>query len=231
MDLNLPPCCFPSIGASLAEKLYASYNSAGAHAGLNYRGEPCPVWADLPADVRAKWEAVAAYATGWLRMDALLTKEQAPAMVVGVDPAEVPARATVTLEIPAPSIPELVTVEDPEAMALANEVPSELPGEYVPEGASTGMSFSWALIQMKYGLKVRRTGWNGKGMWVCLGKGQTSLPAEKFWNVHTRAFAEANGGFADVLPYIIMKTADNKVLMGWLASQTDMLAEDWDLAE
>jgi hypothetical protein len=31
----------------------------------------------------------------------------------------------------------------------------------------------------------------------------------------------------EVLPYIIMKTADDKILMGWLASQSDMLAEDW----
>lgn len=30
-----------------------------------------------------------------------------------------------------------------------------------------------------------------------------------------------------VLPCITMKTADNAILMGWLASQTDMLAEDW----
>ncbi|WP_418294851.1 Thoeris anti-defense Tad2 family protein [Microvirga ossetica] len=35
------------------------------------------------------------------------------------------------------------------------------------------------------------------------------------------------GQVAEVLPYIIMKTADDKILMGWLASQTDTLAEDW----
>jgi hypothetical protein len=94
------------------------------------------------------------------------------------------------------------------------------------------MNFSDALkVMIVDGDKVRRAGWNGKGMWICLGAGQTGLPAEKFWNVHTREFAEANGGTADVLPYFIMKTADNKILMGWLASQTDLNAEDWEIAE
>lgn len=94
------------------------------------------------------------------------------------------------------------------------------------------MDFANALEAMKYdGQKVRRAGWNGKGMWICLGDGTKNLPADKFWNRHTREFAESNGGTADVLPYFIMKTADNKILMGWLASQTDLVAEDWEIAE
>jgi hypothetical protein len=95
--------------------------------------------------------------------------------------------------------------------------------------ATKDMSFGEALRAMKAGTKVARSGWNGKGMWICRGDGQENLPADKFWNKHTRAFAEANGGHADVLPYLIMKTADGKILMGWLASQTDMLAEDWEI--
>jgi len=91
--------------------------------------------------------------------------------------------------------------------------------------------FDTAIRSMKDGAKVRRSGWNGKGMWICLGAGTEALPADKFWNKHSRAFAEANGGHADVLPYFIMKTADNKILMGWLASQTDMVAEDWEVAD
>jgi len=92
-------------------------------------------------------------------------------------------------------------------------------------------SFSMALDAMKGGHKVCRQGWNGKGMWICKGQGHPALPAEQFWNEHTKAFAESNGGTAEVLPYLIMKTADNKILMGWLASQSDMLAEDWMIAE
>lgn len=58
----MPPCCIPSAMATTAEILYCRYNAAGAPetAGLNYAGVPCPVWLDLPANVRAKWEAVAA---------------------------------------------------------------------------------------------------------------------------------------------------------------------------
>lgn len=91
------------------------------------------------------------------------------------------------------------------------------------------MNFGQALDAMNDGYRVARHGWNGKHMWICRGEGNPALPAANFWNPHTRAFAEANGGTAEVLPYLIMKTADNKILMGWLASQSDLLAEDWEL--
>lgn len=35
----------------------------------------------------------------------------------------------------------------------------------------------------------------------------------------------------EICPHIDMKTADNKLVIGWLASQTDMLAEDWNVVE
>jgi len=89
------------------------------------------------------------------------------------------------------------------------------------------MTFGLAIEALKRGDTVARTGWNGKGMWLCLGSGNPALEAAAFWNPHTRAFAESNGGTAPVLPYIIMKTAAGEILMGWLASQSDMLAEDW----
>ena len=41
--------------------------------------------------------------------------------------------------------------------------------------------------------------------------------------------AKEQGGYATVLPCITMKTATGEILMGWLASQTDMLAEDWGI--
>lgn len=90
--------------------------------------------------------------------------------------------------------------------------------------------FAWAVRQIKLGRKVQRSGWNGKDMWICRGEGCESLEADKFCDPHTREFAESNGGAAEVLPYILFKTADGKVLMGWLASQTDILADDWQLA-
>ena len=58
----VPACCTPTTDASVAEKLYCLYNAGGDPdtAGLNYEGKSCPVWVDLPPNVRAKWEAVAA---------------------------------------------------------------------------------------------------------------------------------------------------------------------------
>lgn len=87
--------------------------------------------------------------------------------------------------------------------------------------------FGQALRLIKQGHKVARSGWNGKGMWIALGAGNPALDANAFWNEHTRQFALNNGGAAEVLPYILFKTADDKILMGWLASQSDMLSEDW----
>lgn len=66
----------------------------------------------------------------------------------------------------------------------------------------------------------------GKGMWVALSPGSKALPAERFWAPQNRRHAEENGP-TDVLPCFTMKTATGEILMGWLASQTDMLAEDW----
>ena len=94
-----------------------------------------------------------------------------------------------------------------------------------------GLTFSLALENLKLGKKVARKGWNGKGMWIALGAGQENLPSDKFWNKHSKAHAEQNGGKANVLPYIIFKTANDEILMGWLASQTDMLSDDWEIVK
>ncbi|MGG1659518.1 DUF2829 domain-containing protein [Brevibacillus sp. NRS-1366] len=79
------------------------------------------------------------------------------------------------------------------------------------------MNFGQAIEALKQGEKVARTGWNGKGMWLFLVS-QLSLDVP------------INGGrntfFTGMQPFICMKTADEK-FVPWLASQTDMLAEDW----
>lgn len=96
------------------------------------------------------------------------------------------------------------------------------------------MNFGQAIEAMKQGAMVSRAGWNGKGMWIALsGAPMTcmSVAAKDFWSQHGRAFAESQGGYAGVLPCIIMKTATDEILMGWLASQTDMLAEDWGIVD
>jgi hypothetical protein len=95
---------------------------------------------------------------------------------------------------------------------------------------ANSMAFGEALIALKQGFRVARAGWNGKGMWLSLSCGETrEIPADSFWSPHNRQHAIESGGAAKVLPSITMKTATGEILMGWLASQTDMLAEDWQI--
>lgn len=97
------------------------------------------------------------------------------------------------------------------------------------------LDFGDAIRALKAGKRVARAGWNGKGMWLSLSAPPSdgpfalarSIPADSFWSENNRAYAEENGGFATVLPCITMKTATGEILMGWLASQSDMLATDW----
>ena len=100
-----------------------------------------------------------------------------------------------------------------------------------------GLTFGMALEYLKRGRKVARKGWNGKGMWLSLSgdgfAGETPLVRyvdhDKFWSKNNSDFAVEQGGCAKVLPCITMKTADDCILMGWLASQTDMLSDDWEV--
>ena len=92
------------------------------------------------------------------------------------------------------------------------------------------MNFGGALEALKAGKFVARAGWNGKGMYLWLMPAAT-VPVEWCKEPHLKALAEANGGAFEALGMIRMKTADNKVLTGWLASQTDMLAEDWQVLD
>lgn len=89
-------------------------------------------------------------------------------------------------------------------------------------------TFGQAVGSLKRGFKVRRKGWNGKGMWLWL-KQETMVKSEWCHDLALKAIADQNGGKIHALGTICMKTADNKILTGWLASQTDMLSEDWVL--
>lgn len=78
------------------------------------------------------------------------------------------------------------------------------------------MDFAGALAALRDGKYVRRTGWNGRGMWLRL--------------------AQARDGDRSVIPrypvraFIEMKDASNW-LVPWIASQGDMLALDWQLVD
>ena len=92
-----------------------------------------------------------------------------------------------------------------------------------------GMTFGQAIEAMKMGKKVARKGWNGKGMYLWL------LPAaevKREWCKDARLLeAFGDSDTLSCLGSIRMFTADKKVLTGWLASQTDMLSEDWNIVE
>lgn len=77
-------------------------------------------------------------------------------------------------------------------------------------------NFGQALEELKAGYKCYREGWNGKGMFLF-------MIACGAWEFQTDVSGTDE---IDTMPFICMKTADNK-LVPWLASQTDMLAEDW----
>lgn len=82
------------------------------------------------------------------------------------------------------------------------------------------MDFGDAIRSLKKGQRVTRTGWNGKGMWL--------RHIDLYLDAEFR-LVESGDSQGTWLPFIAMKTADNK-LVPWLASQTDMLAEDWQVA-
>lgn len=98
------------------------------------------------------------------------------------------------------------------------------------EGDNQALTFGDALHMLKLGKKVARAGWNGKGMWISLSGpiGGRKTHADHFWSKNNGDYArEQPEGCATVLPCFTMKTATGEILMGWLASQSDMLAEDW----
>ena len=92
------------------------------------------------------------------------------------------------------------------------------------------LTFGAAIEALKHGKKVTRMGWNGKGQYLWL-KPATTIKAEWCKDPMLKEIVDTNGGEAEALGTICMKTADNKILTGWLASQTDMLSEDWMIIE
>lgn len=89
------------------------------------------------------------------------------------------------------------------------------------------MNFGQALELLKSGRRVSRAGWNGKGMWLAYQRG---YPEGIAINKNTAdATGLAEGTVCKFLPYLIMRTAQGD-FVPWLASQTDILADDWSAA-
>lgn len=87
------------------------------------------------------------------------------------------------------------------------------------------MDFGQALVELKCAHKVSREGWNGKNMFVAL---QPGYPDGVAANANTAAaFGVTEGAEVVVRPYLAMWTADGQIVP-WVASQSDLLAEDWE---
>ena len=89
-------------------------------------------------------------------------------------------------------------------------------------------TFGDAIEALKQNKRVARMGWNGKNMFLFLLPAGT-VPTKAIHDSNLRQVIESqlDGETFEALGSIRMFTADKKILTGWLASQTDMLAEDW----
>lgn len=96
----------------------------------------------------------------------------------------------------------------------------ELEGKPLP-ATQRGMNFSVALAHLKGGQRVYRHGWNGKGMFVFMIPGTTVAPDQN-------PMVGLTGPDVSVtfLPQISMRTAQGQ-FVPWVASHTDLFAEDW----
>lgn len=87
------------------------------------------------------------------------------------------------------------------------------------------MNFGSALQALENGQKVAREGWNGRGMFIFL------VPGSRFEvNRPPLLGIYPEGTEINYRPHIDMKTVDGEIVP-WLASQTDVLAEDWVIVE
>lgn len=83
------------------------------------------------------------------------------------------------------------------------------------------MPFGMAIEAMKRGKKVTRRGWNGEGQFVDLRTVEVGYSEESTYKQ----------SFAFVFHFKNRKTGETGIQVGWLATQGDMLAEDWEIVE
>lgn len=87
------------------------------------------------------------------------------------------------------------------------------------------MDFGQALHALKNGQKVERAGWNGKGMFLFLVPGSTfTVNRAPLLGIYPE------GTTVNYRSHIDMKTADGEVVP-WVASQSDLLVDDWRIVE
>lgn len=85
------------------------------------------------------------------------------------------------------------------------------------------MNFGLALEAAKKGLRIARAGWNGRGMYVFLAD---------LVEMHTAAdLSEFQDQDVEISDLLVLRTAQETLQPGWLATQSDMLADDWHIVE
>ena len=91
------------------------------------------------------------------------------------------------------------------------------------------MRFGEAIEHARKGKRIAREGWNGKNMYVYMTSGHT-VPIE-YWEPMLTSQelteVEIERGEVIISDHLDMMSAQGVRIIGWLASQTDMLADDW----
>lgn len=100
----------------------------------------------------------------------------------------------------------------------------EVVGEETAAVPADTYSFGDAINFLKAGKKVARKGWNGKDMFLFL-----ATDIEFHTEADLSCVSDLEGDLT--MSAVVMKTADDRFCVGWLASQTDMLADDWFTVE
>ncbi|MBV4424935.1 DUF2829 domain-containing protein [Clostridium tyrobutyricum] len=89
--------------------------------------------------------------------------------------------------------------------------------------------FGYAIKELKEGFKVRRQGWNGKGMFLTLFKPQVLIAKSEDGRVGEKEWLIPGDIKLEIQKTVYLKTVQD-ALVPWTPSQTDMLATDWERA-
>lgn len=101
---------------------------------------------------------------------------------------------------------------------------------YEEVNREASMTFGDAIKALKDGKRVARSGWNGKGMFIYLVDG-SHVDRKLLRNGIERHPIFDADCMVHFNSHIDMRTADGSVCIGWLASQSDMLSEDWVIVD
>ncbi len=92
----------------------------------------------------------------------------------------------------------------------------------------TDLDFGGALEYLRQGLRLSRSGWNGKGQYIYMTNGSNVTYRhlkENKRKMIRNSFDEDD--LVEIMPHIDMKNAQNQIIIGWAPTQTDMLSNDW----